>query len=89
MDTYEITYLVESAEKSRAVRDVITQAGDNYKETKDWGERDLAYTIAKKTKAFYFTGVIKTIASNITEIKKKLNYSNVAIRYIILKVENA
>lgn len=89
METYEITYLVDSAEKSRAVREVITQAGANYKETKDWGERDLAYMIGKNAKAFYFTGTIKTIPTNITEIKKKLNYSNVAIRYIILKVENA
>ncbi|MFO0703838.1 MAG: 30S ribosomal protein S6 [Patescibacteria group bacterium] len=89
METYEITYIVDSADKARAVRDVIAQAGANYKETKDWGERDLAYPIAKNTKGFYFTGHIKTIPTNITEIKKKLNYSNVAIRYIILRVENA
>lgn len=89
METYEITYLVESAEKSKEVREVIAQAGASYKETQDWGERALAYRIGKHTQAFYHTGTIKTIPANITEIKKKLNYSGAAMRYIILKLENA
>ncbi len=89
METYEITYLVESAEKNKEVREVIAQAGANYKETQDWGERALSYRIAKHTQAFYYTGIIKTIPANIAEIKKKLNYNEAAIRYVILKIENA
>ena len=88
MDTYEITYLVSSPEKAKAVKDIIATAGATYKETKDWGERDLAYAIAKNTKAYYFTGEIKTFPANINEIKKKLNYGDEAMRYVILSVES-
>lgn len=70
MDTYEITYLVESQEKSKAVKELIQSAGATYKEVKDWGERDLAYPILGFSKAFYFTGTIKTIATNITESRR-------------------
>ena len=87
MDKYEITYLVESEEKSKAVKQVIASTGASYKETKDWGERELAYTIKKHTKARYYTGIIETISTNISEIKKKLTFSNEAIRYLIIKQE--
>jgi len=85
MDKYEITYLVESEDKSKAVKELIASTGASYKETKAWGERDLAYQIAKHSKAFYFTGCIETLPTNITEIKKKLNFSDLLIRYLIMK----
>lgn len=87
MDKYEITYLVESEDKSKEVKQLITSTGASYKETKDWGERELAYVINKHTKAFYYTGIIETIPTNVTEIKKKLNFSEVLIRHLIIKLE--
>lgn len=88
METYEITYLVESIEKSKAVKDMIHASGATYKEIKDWGERDLVYPIKGHIKALYFTGEIKTFKANINEIKKKLNYGNEAMRYVILAIES-
>ena len=87
MDKYEITYLVDSEENSKAVKQLITSTGASYKETKHWGERELAYVIKKHTKARYYTGIIETIPTNVTEIKKKLNFSDVLIRHLIIKLE--
>lgn len=85
MTKYEITYLVESEEQSKAVKDLIASTGATYTETKDWGERELAFTINKHTKARYYTGTLETIPTNISEIKKKLNFSNASIRYLIIR----
>lgn len=82
---YEITYLVESEEKSKVLLDIITSTGATSVEIKNWGLRDLAYTIDKHTKARYYTAIIDTIPSNIVQIKKKLNFSEASIRYLIIK----
>jgi len=87
MDKYEITYLVESEEKSKEVVQLITSTGATYKEAKDWGERELAYVIKKHKKAHYYTGMIDTIPTNIAEINKKLNFSDSLIRFLIVKQE--
>ena len=87
MHTYEITYLVETEEQSKVVRGLITSTGATYKEVKDWGERELAYPIQKHSKARYYTGLVDTIPTNVTEIKKKLNFSDAVIRYLIVKQE--
>lgn len=87
MHTYEITYLVGTEEQSKAVVALITSTGATYKETKDWGERSLAYPIHKLTKARYYTGLIQTIPTNVVDIKKKLNFSDALIRFLIVKQE--
>jgi small subunit ribosomal protein S6 len=87
MDSYEITYLVDSEEKAKTVTQLITSTGATYKQTKDWGERELAYPINKHTKARYYTGIIETLATNVTEINKKLNFSDMLIRFLIVKQE--
>lgn len=84
---YEITYLVETEDKSAAVIDIITSAGGTYTETKKWGQRDLAYPINKLRKAFYYTGTIEIVPTAVTDLKNKLNYAKVAIRYLILSQE--
>lgn len=84
---YEITYLVESEDGNKSVLDQIKASGATYEEKKAWGKRELAYLINKKTSAFYYTGVIDTIPANIAELKKKLNFSNAAMRYLIIKLE--
>ncbi len=85
---YEITYLVETEDKSKSVTDIITSAGATYTETKKWGQRDLAYPIKKNMKAFYYTGTIECAGALVTEIKQKLNFADVAIRYLIIKLES-
>ncbi len=86
---YEITYMTESEEKSAEVLKIIASTGATYTVTKDakaWASpRDLAYTIGKHTKAYYYTGIIETLASNMTQIKQKLNFSPDVIRYLIIK----
>lgn len=85
---YEITYIVDDEAKSPKVEDIITATGATYTSTKKWGQRELAYPIADITKAYYFTGLIESPATQVNEIKAKLNFAAVALRYLIVKVEN-
>lgn len=50
-----------------------------------WGKRTLAYPINKETSAEYFTWKIEIGEANLNELKKKLNFNEKLIRYLILK----
>jgi ribosomal protein S6 len=39
-------------------------------------------------RAFYYTGTIECAGALVTEIKQKLNFADVAIRYLIIKLES-
>lgn len=88
MAQYEITYLVDSAQDSQSVTQLITSTGATYHEVKDWGERELAFQIKDRVKARYYTGIIDTLPSNLSAVKKKLNFSEVLIRYLITRRED-
>lgn len=82
---YEITYLVESEEQSKATLDLITSTGSTYTVSKEWGKRRLAYQIGKHKDAYYYTGIIQALPAHIADIKQKLNFAQCTIRYIIIK----
>lgn len=89
MAQYEITYLVDNVDDSRSVTQLITSTGATYQESKDWGDRELSFEIKGRSKARYYTGVIDTIPTNLTAVKKKLNFSDKVIRYLIIREEEA
>ncbi len=88
MAQYEITYLVDTADNAKAVAQLISSTGATYQEVKDWGERELGYEIKGQLKARYYTGVIDTIPSNLSAVKKKLNFSEALIRYLIMRKDD-
>lgn len=86
MNTYEFTFLLENETYEEDIKKMIADLKGEIKDETKWGKRTLAYPIQKKSSAYYFTHKVEFNASSLSEFKKKLNFSDKIMRYLILKV---
>lgn len=52
-----------------------------------WGKKALAYRIKGEDSAYYFLWKIALSKKNTQEVRKKLNFNEKIIRYLLLKVQ--
>ena len=81
---YELILLLEKEEDLKKVEDTISQNGGKIKNKEKWGERLLAYPIKKKNKAIYFIITLNMNKKNVLPFKRKLNFNENIIRYLLL-----
>lgn len=94
MNKYEIVFIVkttieESAVKKEAenLETVITSMGGKITESKDLGNKKLAYPINKELTGYYF--VIDFEANNeiVSELDRKAKINENVIRYMIIRTD--
>lgn len=85
MNSYEITFLVADPKEADNVKKTITSLDGKVTSEKHWGTQQLAYQIDKKDALDYFTWRVQIDTKNLTELKKKLNFNDNLVRYLILK----
>lgn len=84
---YELTFLLnEEAEIAKLKELLVTLKVDLLKE-ESWGKKRLSYPIKKHTTAVFYTWSLKADKKTIMELRKKLNYNEKLIRYLLLVVE--
>ncbi len=84
---YELTFLLNDESELEPMQKLVAAAnGKVVKETK-WGSRKLTYPIKKQTSAFYYTWDLEIDANQVSELKKKLNFNEKLLRYLLLKAE--
>jgi ribosomal protein S6 len=88
MNRYELTFLLNSEEEKKTVSSLLTSLDGKVVEEKHWGKLQFAYPINHKTSADYFTWVIDVDNKKVAELKKKLNFDEKLIRYLLLEVES-
>jgi len=81
---YELILLLEKEEDIKKVGEIITQNGGKIENKEKWGERVLAYPIKKKTKALYFIITLTMDKKNVFSFKRKLDFNEKIIRYLLL-----
>jgi len=81
---YELILLLEKEEDLKPVEEIITQNGGKTHNKEKWGERLLAYPIKKKDKAIYFIINLTMEKKNVLSFKRKLDFSEKIIRYLLL-----
>ncbi|QQG44013.1 MAG: 30S ribosomal protein S6 [Candidatus Roizmanbacteria bacterium] len=86
MTKYEITFLLEKEEQTQSINEIITSLKGTFIDEKKWGQRQLAYPIKKNNSAFYFTWVFEMDRKSLLELKKKLNFNENLIRYLLLVI---
>jgi len=94
MKYYEIVLIVHP-DKSDKVQHIINEYkkfvnlknGIVYR-CEDWGRRQLAYRIKKLQKAHYVLINIEILPDKIKEVKKKLQFDENIIRYLIMLIKN-
>ena len=87
MNQYELTFLLPNEEELKSIKSIVeTNSGKIVKEEK-WGARKLAYPIKKGNSAHFFTWSVAMKADQVAELKKKLNFNEKLLRYLLLKVD--
>lgn len=87
MSSYELTFLLQNEEELKSVKSLVESAAAKIENEQKWGARKLAYPIKKLRSAHLFTWQINLKPDQISDLKKKLNYNEKLLRYLLLKVD--
>jgi len=87
MSLYELTFLLNEEPELPVLKEIITSLGGVVKKEDKWGERTLAYSIKNNKTARYYQWQIDIEKSKVSELRKKLNYNEKLIRYLLLAIE--
>lgn len=87
MKSYELTVLVRNEKDIDAAKEIIKEQSGKLGKENAWGKRDLAFPIKKESSAFYFTYDVELEPSSVSEIKKKMNYEEKILRYLLISKE--
>ncbi len=82
---YEFTFLVEDEKETQALTDILAEVKGKVNQEQKWGKRLLSYPIKKRTSAVYVTWHIDIDSKNLAEFKKKLNFNDKVLRFLLLK----
>ncbi len=94
MNEYELTIVLPagvSAARKKAVVQLIDKlmktVKGKVKNTKDWGELDLAYEIKKNSSGVFIHFILELEARGIKAISDKLKLESSVLRFLVVKKE--
>ncbi|MGB9707561.1 MAG: 30S ribosomal protein S6 [Microgenomates group bacterium] len=87
MSQYELTLLLSKKEDLETVKKIIDEAGASIVKEESWGEKTLAYPIKKRQTAFFFNFLLQIKPKDLLEFKRKLNFEEKILRYLLLLVD--
>lgn len=85
MNKYEFTFLLNQEEELAKIKELITSLKGKIISEENWGKKNLSYKIKKNSVANFYHWIIEFSPKQIKEFKKKLNFNDKLIRYLILK----
>ncbi len=90
MKKYEIMYILKADLAEAAIKDeetklqgIIEAQGGKVTDTKDWGVRDLAYSIKKQKKGYYVVLKVSADEACLSEFDRLAKLNNNVIRHLI------
>lgn len=83
---YELTLLLPEEAEIKGIKELVASLEGKMEKEEKWGKRSLVYPIKKNTSAYYYCFSLEIDQKNISELKKKLNFNEKLIRYLILKI---
>lgn len=94
MRDYELTLVIDpdlTSENQKKlvtkIKKIITDLKGKVATTKEWGKKELAYPIKKKTLGYYFFLETNLPEKAPAEIEKKLKLEEGVMRYLLVKAE--
>ncbi len=87
MNKYELTLLLEEEKKIDEVKKLLEAAKAKIVTENKWGKKSLSYPIKKKLGAYYFNLVLDLELNDVNPLKKKLDYNEQIMRYLLLKID--
>ncbi len=94
MTNYEIMFIVKTtieAEKQKktidAMKKVITDGKGKIVETKEMGERKLAYPIKKELNGYYYVLKVEASSDVVSEFDRRASLDETILRHLIIKLD--
>jgi len=84
---YELTFLLNEESELKKLKELLKTLDIKLLAEESWGKKTLAYAIKKQLTATYYNWKLDIKRTQIAELKKRLNYNEVLIRYLLLAVE--
>jgi len=81
---YELVLLLNQEAELKNIKDLILALKGKVEKEEKWGEKTLAYKIGKNYRAFYFDLLIEMDKKQILELRKKLNFNEKILRFLLL-----
>jgi len=87
MTQYELTFLLNEEAELKTLKDLVTSLDGKISKEEKWGERTLAYRIKGLYKANYYQWHLDMPKSNAMELRKRLQFNEKLIRYLLLVID--
>lgn len=87
MTKYEMTFLLNEESELKKIKEIIESFSGKVLKENDLGKKILAYPIKKLNSARFYNFIIEVEKSKLSELKKKLNFNEKLIRYLLLIYE--
>lgn len=84
---YELTFLTKEETELKNIKELIESLKGKVTREEKWGEKTLAYSIKKNHTALFYNFQLEIDKKNIAELKKKLNFNDKILRYLLLVKE--
>jgi ribosomal protein S6 len=86
MTVYELTFLLNDEEEVKKIRELAQTLQAKIIEETKWEKKPLVYPIKKNTSADFYIWKLEVDESKVNELKKKLDFNEKIIRYLLLKI---
>lgn len=81
---YELTFLTKEETELKNIKELIESFKGKVTKEEKWGEKTLAYSIKKNHTALFYNFQFELDKKNVAELKKKLNFNDKLLRYLLL-----
>ncbi len=88
MSQYEITFLLNEDKELPTLKALIASYKGKILKEDDWGVKPLSYPIKKSTAAHFYNWRLEIKSANMSDLKRKLNFNEKLMRYLILSVDD-
>jgi small subunit ribosomal protein S6 len=85
---YEFTLLIEEEKDLENLKKLFVSQKVKILSEEKWGKRTLAYPVKKCMSAFYITFSIDIDQKIVAELKRKFDFEEKILRYLLIKKEN-
>jgi len=88
MSKYDFTFLLNQEAELKTIKDLIISLKGKVTKEDNWGKKTLSFPIKKTSVANFYNWQVEIESKSMKELKKKLDYNENLIRYLLLVLED-
>lgn len=88
MNAYELVMILKDDKEAtvKKIADLLSEKKGSIEKKENWGKKSFSYPIKKMTAGYYLLWNIKAPQDAIQDLKKRLDYNEEVIRYLLIKL---